>query len=261
MIHADTPPPQMMPQMAPQMTPPPHTTPHIMPPPSPQIHDDDWWKYESVMPFKPCSSFVVSGATKSGKTWWVYRLLRERVGMFVPNPPSSILYCYSVYQPLFDDMKMTFGDDIRFVEGLPSSEDVDNLTSDGRHHVIILDDVMQKVVQSPEMALLFTQGCHHKNLSVIFITQNLFAQGKSSRNIALNTTYVVLLKNVRDASQATLLGRQLYPGKTDGFMRAYTEIMMELRGYLIIDLAPDTPDEMRLRTRVFIGEDPIVYAP
>ena len=109
------------------------------------------------MPFKPCSSFVVSGATKSGKTWWVYRLLSERVGMFVPNPPSSILYCYGVYQPLFDDMKMTFGDDIRFVEGLPSSEDVDNLTLDGRHHIIILDDVMQKVVQSPEMALLFTQ--------------------------------------------------------------------------------------------------------
>ena len=67
---------------------------------------------------------------------------------------------------------------VRFVEGLPSSEDVDNLTSDGRHHVIVLDDVMQKVVKSPEMALLFTQGCHHKNLLVVFITQNLFAQGK-----------------------------------------------------------------------------------
>ena len=181
--------------------------------------------------------------------------------MFVPKPPSNILYCYGVYQPLFDDMKITFGDDIRFVEGLPSSEDVDNLTSDGRHHVIVLDDVMQKVVQSQDMALLFTQGCHHKNLSVIFMTQNLFAQGKSSRNIALNTTYLVLLKNVRDASQSALLGRQLYPGKTDGFMCAYAEIMGESRGYLIIDLAPDTPDEMRLRTRVFIGEDPIVYAP
>ena len=206
--------------ITPQTTPPPQATPHITPParttphitlqitPPPQIRDDDWWKYESVTPFKPCS-----------------------------------------------------GDDIRFVEGLPSSEDVDNLTSDGRHHVIVLDDVMQKVVQSPDMVLLFMQGCHHKNLSVIFITQNLFAQGKSSRNIALNTTYLVLLKNVRDASQAALLGRQLYPGKTDRFMCAYAAIMSESRGYLIIDLALDTPDEMRLRTRVFIGEDPIVYAP
>ena len=82
------------------------------------------------MPFKPCSSFVVSGATKSGKTWWVYRLLCEQVGIFVPNPPASILCCYGVYQPLFNNIKITFGNYIRFVEGFVSWRSPSTLQSD-----------------------------------------------------------------------------------------------------------------------------------
>ena len=48
---------------------------------------------------------------------------------------------------------------------------------------------------------------------------------KHARTMALNTLYMVLLKNLRDVSQVTILGRQLYPGKSKGFLKAYEDAL------------------------------------
>ena len=135
-----------------------------------------WWEKESVCPFKPCSSFMIVGATKSGKTQWVKKLLEQQSGMFVENVPEKVLYCYGVDQPAFDDMRKTIPN-IEFQQGLPDEDKVEEVLS--RHTVIVLDDLMSDVLVNPRIEKLFTLGCHHKNLSVIYITQNLFAQGKS----------------------------------------------------------------------------------
>ena len=90
--------------------------------------------------------------------------------------------------------------------GLPSTETIDELTSEMQHALIVLDYSMHRVVQNTDMEALFTQGCHLRRLSVIFITQNLFPRGSKSRNIALNTSYyLILMKNARDVSQVTTL--------------------------------------------------------
>lgn len=73
---------------------------------------------------------------------------------------------------------------------------------------------MHRVVRDVDMELLFTQGCHHRRLSVLFLTQNVYVQGTRSRTITLNTTYLVLMKNVQDVSQITTLAKQLYPGRS-----------------------------------------------
>ena len=87
---------------------------------------------------------------------------------------------------------------------------------------------MHKVTQDKEIELLFTQGTHHRCVSVILITQNLYPGGKHARTIALNTWYMVLMKNLRDVSQVGILGRQLYPGRGKGFMKA-TKTLWGLR--------------------------------
>jgi hypothetical protein len=69
------------------------------------------------------------------------------------------------------------------VQGLPS--------------LIILDDLLIEAY-SREVCDLFMNGSHHRNLSVILITQNLFHQGRHCMDISLNAKYLVLLKNVRD---------------------------------------------------------------
>ena len=75
---------------------------------------------------------------------------------------------------------------------------------------MILDDLLNDVY-SRQVCDLFTKGSHCRNIRVILITQNLFHQGRYSRDISLNAEYLVLLKNVRDKKQFTLLERQVYP--------------------------------------------------
>ena len=149
-----------------------------------------------TLPFEPCSSICVSGQTGSGKTRWVYRFLTHIRNMYSRDPPCQILYCYGIYQPLFDEMERTLKN-FRSKQGLPSSEELEEFTADRRHKLIVIDDLMHRVVEDKEMELLFTQGTHHKCVSVILITQNLYPRGKHARTIALNTWYLVLMKNLR----------------------------------------------------------------
>jgi hypothetical protein len=218
-----------------------------------------WWETKSLIPFEPCSSMTVSGPTGVGKTLWVYRLLKHLEAMYVKEPPKKIMYCYGVYQALYDDMERTLTQ-LTLHQGLPSQTVIDEF-ADGQHGLIVLDDLMQQVLEQRDMELLFTQGCHHRRLSVIFITQNLFGQGRSARTITLNTWYLIVFKNVRDSSQLLTLGRQLFPGKSGILVDSYRDVMKDPYAYLVIDIAPHSEDKYRLRTRVFPGEDPILYIP
>lgn len=214
-----------------------------------------WWEKETILPFKAGSSFIVSGATKSGKTQWVKRLLENSNGMFVESPPENILYCYGVDQPAFEEMRKSVSN-IIFHEGLPGEELLEKHKS--RHTVVVLDDLMNDVLKNEDMEKMFTQGCHHRGLSVIFITQNLFAQGKCSRTISLNCTYMVLFRNLRDESQVQYLARQI--GNKEKFMEAYHQAHLDNYGYLIVDMAPSTPKCLRLRTYIFPGEFPFLFS-
>ena len=89
----------------------------------------------------------------------------------------------------------------------------------------------------------------------------MFQQGKSSRTIALNTWYYVLMKNMRDASQISTLGKQVFPSKGNTLVEAYQDCMKEHYGYLVLDLSPHVQDEYRMRSHIFPNEDPVVYVP
>lgn len=210
------------------------------------------------IPFQPCSSMCISGQTGSGKTRFVYRLLTHLDEMYVKEPPKRILYCYGIHQPLLDEMEQHISN-LKLHHGIPSNETIQDLTSDRQHTLIVLDDLMHRVVQDVDMELLFTQGCHHRRLSVIFITQNIFPRGSKSRTIALNTYYLVLMKNMRNASQISMLGRQLYPGRSKLLIDAYTDATKQAFGYLVVDTSPQGNDKYRLRTNIFPEEEPTVY--
>ena len=122
---------------------------------------------------------------------------------------------------------------------------------DRHHKLIVIEDLMHRVVEDKEMELLFTQGTYHKCVSVILITQNLYPRGKHARTIALNTWYLVLMKNLRDISQVGILGRQLYPGQVKGFLKALKDAVGSKQDYLIVDTSPHGDDLYCLRSRVF----------
>ena len=79
--------------------------------------------------------------------------------------------------------------------------------SDGSSRCMVLDDLMSDVVKSIDMQNVFTRGSHHNNLTVIYLNQNMYCQGRFSRTLSLNTQYLFLLKCPRDRTQLSLLGR------------------------------------------------------
>jgi hypothetical protein len=115
--------------------------------------------------------------------------------------------------------------------GLSSQAKVDEFANkeDG---LIVLDDLMQRVFEHKYMELLFMQGCHPRQLSVIFITQNLYGYGELGRTVALNTWYLIVFKNIRDSSQLMTLGRQLFLVKAHILVEAYRDIMTTPYAYV-----------------------------
>ena len=126
--------------------------------------------------------------------------------------------------------------------------------------LFILDDCFLEAVENKNVVDAFTKG-RHKQISTVFITQNLFFSGKHARNIALNCSHYILMRN-RDLAQIETLGRQIY-GKSNGkeFLNIYKKALSEnTYGYLLIDLGPTTPEKLQLRTNI-VGETPyqIIY--
>ena len=50
-----------------------------------------------------------------------------------------------------------------------------------QRNILVLDDTMDVASSSKSVADLFTKGSHHSNLTVIYLVQNVYNQGKSQR--------------------------------------------------------------------------------
>ena len=196
---------------------------------------------------------MIAGMTGSGKTAWVRSLLQQASETIYP-PPERIVWCYSQWQPAYTEMLVAMPH-IEFVKGIPTALEQDSYFDVNKRNLIVFDDQMIDASKDKRIVNLFTRGSHHRNLSVIYIVQNLFHQGKGSRSISLNSHYLVLFKNPRDKLQILTLAKQMYPGQTDFFLNQYEEAVKRPFGYLLIDLKTTTQDNCRLRTNVLPSEE------
>lgn len=148
---------------------------------------------------------------------------------------------------------------IEFHEGLP---DPDAYSHDNEcKKLIIIDDLMRES-SNGIIVDLFTKGSHHKNISVMFLTQNIFHQGSGQRDISLNANYIVVFKNPRDRAQIQHLARQVFPENPKFLVEAYHDASARPHGYLLLDLKQSTPDDYRFRTGIFPDDERSeVYTP
>ena len=154
---------------------------------------------------------IVAGCTQSGKTVWVKSLL-ENAQTTISPAPQRIIWCYGQWQPSYFDMLRAIPE-IEFNKGIPKDIDNTDYLDVSQRNLIVLDDLMAQSSKDKRIADLFTKGSHHRNLSIIYIVQNIFHQGKEMRNISLNAHYFVLFKSPRDKQQISMLARQVDPGK------------------------------------------------
>ena len=202
--------------------------------------------------FKTPFSLLCCGPSGCGKTIWTKSLL-ENAKTMLTNYPDRITWCYGIFQESYSEIAKQFPQ-IEFIEGIPS--DVCEMFDPKMNNLIIIDDLMAEAAGDKRIASLFTKGSHHRNLSIIFILQNLFYQGKESRTISLNSHYITLFKNPRDMSQITHLSRQMFPGNAKFMQESYRDATNKTYGYLFVDLKTSTPENMRLRTNIFPHEHP-----
>jgi len=192
---------------------------------------------------------VVAGPTGCGKSAWVLRLIENSREMIDP-PPSKIYYCYGEYQPIFNKYTQ-----VQFHEGLPelSSEAFDSR----ERTLMIVDDLMSETNQL--VADIFTKLSHHRNISILYLSQNVFDKNKYVRIITLHAHYLVLFKNPSDAGQFAIHARQMYPNSSKFAIEAYADATRVPYGYILVDLKPDNNEQCRLRTNIFPGEMQYVY--
>lgn len=206
----------------------------------------------------PCS-VLIAGTTSAGKTSLVRRILRYRETLF-DTEFTSINFFYGVWQDLYSEMEKEFGNMVQFTEGVPSKEDIQRIGVGRTSKLIILDDMMGIVSSNLNMQDLFTRESHHYNISVVYITQNVFSQGRASRNIALNLHYLILMANPR-ISQISILAAQLGLGKA--LTEAFSDATSVRFGYLIVVLSPLNDTGYKMITHVIPDEqsDIVVYQP
>ena len=181
---------------------------------------------------------VISGPTGCRKTQFTIRLLQHASKMIDP-PPQRILWCYGAYQKAFTELK-----NVEFHEGVPDTQQFD-----GAHRtLLILDDLMQET--DDRVTKIFTKLSHHADMSVLYLTQNLFYGGKQNRTITLNAHYLFLFKNPRDAAQVGYLARQIFSQRSKFLVEAYQDATEKPYTYLCIDLKPDTEEKLRIRGNI-----------
>lgn len=200
-----------------------------------------------TLPLKHPFTAMLAGPTGCGKTEFIFRIIKHAREMIVPAP-VKILYCYGEYQPIFANYP-----NVVFNEGLP-----DMTQFDGKESVLlVIDDLMNETNEN--VSSIFTKISHHRNVSIVYITQNMFPKNKHARTISLNCHYMVLFKNPRDAGQFAVLARQMYPNDSKFAVEAFKDATKVPYGYLLIDMKPDTDEQHRLRTNIFPGEMTQVY--
>jgi len=175
---------------------------------------------------------MISGPSSCGKTTFVLNVL-DSLKQF-----DKILWCNAEMNAI--PKSLYNYNNLEVKKNIP--ENFDNVP---HNSIIILDDLMLEAYNK-NVCELFTKGSHHRNLSIILTTQNVFHQGKYARDISLNCKYLVFFKNPRDQSQIVPLARQIYPENSRDLIRVYKEVTdkifevnPQLRKNILKDSNPD----------------------
>lgn len=190
-------------------------------------------------------SLIVAGPSNCGKTTFVIDLLKneERV---IDNKFDYILWFYGETFPRNDFLQAR---NIKFHQGLPES--FNNLIDPGKRGLAIFDDLMSECGNNKLITEFFTKRTHHENVSIIFISQNLFHEGRERRNFTKNATYLCIFNSPLDQTIAYNMGRKLMPKNLKAFVNLFTHAVGRPYGYLFIDGHQESPRNAMFRTQMF----------
>ena len=143
----------------------------------------------------------------SGKTFFLVELLKWTRTYLQPSP-QRIIWLYKRWQPLYDVIKNTVLPRVEFIKGIPLNLEKDDFLNTRVRNLIVLDDLATDASKDSRITDLFTEGSHHRNLSVFALNQNLyFSKDPTQRR---NCHYLILFNNPVDKQPVMTLARQMY---------------------------------------------------
>ena len=199
--------------------------------------------------FKHPFTAVLAGLTMSGKSTWLKQLLENAMTM-ISSPPARIIWLHKRWQPFYTELQQTVPA-VEFMDGIPPTLKEEAFLDTRFPTLIIIDDLMKNAATDDDVCDLFTEGAHHRNLSVICLLQNIFYKAKGTRTMSLNCQYLVVFKTPRDVHQFSILARQMYGTNWKKLLEVYKEAVSIPYGHLLIDLKQDTPESKRLVQNIF----------
>ena len=158
---------------------------------------------ENDLKFKSPFQMCISGASMSGKSEFIVKLIVHRAQVFDVSF-NQIYYCQPEsltlrHNPIFAKIKDSFPTS-QLVTGLPDIKML-NLNLDTSHKLVIIDDLMDPFLNSEAMVNLLSADCHHFNISVIFTLQNFFARSKFGKTMSRNVIYRCIFYNRLDLTE------------------------------------------------------------
>ena len=138
-------------------------------------------------------------------------------------------------------------DGIQFHRGLPDPSHLTKWFGPTRGGVLVLDDLMEEGGQDKRLLDLFTKDSHHRNITVLYLTQDLSPLANSPRrSIAMPITHIVAFKNPRDQTGIRTILLQAFPDRWRQVLRLFKRITSRPFGYLMLDVHPASDDRYRL---------------
>jgi hypothetical protein len=171
--------------------------------------------------------------------------------------PTRIIWVFSEWQKDYKKAALIYPH-IEFVKGW--RDEIYDQIKPTERNLLLVDDQMDEAGSSNTLTKLFTKGCHHRNLTVFYLLQNMYNSGKSQRTVSLNSHYSVVFRNSRDASQFRTLAHQMHPGNAKWLIEAFDDATSRPYGYLVLDHHPESVKDKRVVTNILPGEYLTLYS-
>ena len=191
--------------------------------------------------FYATSNILVIGASQSGKTTSVLKIIKQKL---IEPMPKKIFYLYGARQSFMDQWNTDNPQQkIEFVEGL----NLDVVDQCKEPKLLIIDDLILEL--NKDLAQHFIAGSHHKRVTTIFITHSIYLNNELYRLISNNAQYILLFKNKRNYSQVARLGRQILGSEYERLTEAYKYIGPY--EFVLLSFHQRIPDELLVSTNFF----------
>jgi ABC-type iron transport system FetAB ATPase subunit len=196
--------------------------------------------------FKTNFTMVISGPSLSGKSTLIKnilinadRLIDAKIDYVVIFTGSQDYTLRSIANPSFT---------VSFVEGLP--DNFDEYILPNKRGIFVIDDLETKASQNEAVLEVFSVKCHHENVSIILVLQNLFNRGSKRIGFLRNCHYLILFQNPIDQSVNFIVASRLNPVKRKKVLNLIFSVLEKHR-YILLDGRQDTPVAARFRTDLF----------